>query len=522
MKTTEKTTENARKTLDLHHRGIPNEDLPLLFQEVVSLARRLNSYLWIDSVCIIQDSPEDKKDEISKMSDIFRGALVMVVVVAATAKSPSDSLLRVKPQDQSHTWRTASLVGYQEMEFDVKFRKRASHAHSWTDATWHTTIAQRAWCFQEKLLASHCLVFCRDEVVLECQSCCLCECGGEQEHFSGGEMEPYRQMLLPLAEHDTLAAFAQLPFTEHEPFLDGSLTTFAELPFAEHEPLHLDGPLRYFADAEAAYSFWETAVKTYSGRALSEKGDRLPAISAVASIVAEAIGDPTGDSYLAGLWRDDLLTGLCWAALHDSPDDPRPHQKYIAPTWSWASHPSWVWYPQSDRTRQRDANLDASVLDAWTVLEGQNPCGPVSDGAIVLSALHCDAELTISNNDGHRQSLKLDFGHAEVQKLKYFYYVVDWMCVEPDPNVDRLGGNSRYLRHATDQSQEKQPDCSGTVRLLWLREGICLILTPSHRKKGAYERLGISRKWMYAREHDSFIKMPQTVQRLQRSSITLV
>ena len=75
-----------------------------------------------------------------------------------------------------------------DMDLDVKFRKRVDRAHSYySDAAFFTPIARRAWCFQEKLLASRCLVFCEDEVVWECQSCCMCECSVEQEHFSGGE-----------------------------------------------------------------------------------------------------------------------------------------------------------------------------------------------------------------------------------------------------------------------------------------------------------------------------------------------
>ena len=238
--------EGPNKTLDLHQRGIPNKDLPPLFQEVVALARGVNiPYLWIDSLCIIQDSQEDKEEEMKQMSDIYRGALV--VVVAAWAESPLDSLRRrVKPQPgQSDTWRTASLIRYEEMDLDVKFRKRGWEVlpHRSTDATYDTPIARRAWCFQEKLLASRCLVFQRDEVVWECRSCCLCECSGDQEHLEDMatvRMSRYKQMLLPFAgELETWTAFAQLPFAEHEPF---------------------DGPLKYFADAEAAYSFWKTAV----------------------------------------------------------------------------------------------------------------------------------------------------------------------------------------------------------------------------------------------------------------------
>ena len=57
--------------------------------------------------------------------------------------------------------------------------------------------------------------------------------------------------------------------------------------------------------------------------------------------------------------------------------------------------------------------------------------------------------------------------------------------------------------------------------LLWLDEDLSLILTPSRRKEGAYERLGIFHKrWIKGGMvlNEDF-KMPKTV---QRSRITLV
>ena len=89
--------------------------------------------------------------------------------------------------------------------------------------------------------------------------------------------------------------------------------------------------------------------------------------------------------------------------------------------------------------------------------------------------------------------------------------------VESDTNVDRLDGNPRYLRRATDRPRHEQPDCSGTVRLLWLEKEVTLILTPSRRREGAYERLGIFHpELVYQGE---FIRMPE---RVRRSSVTLV
>ena len=444
----------------------------------------------------LQDSQEDKEEEMIQMSKIYSGALV--VVVAATASSPLDSLLRVKPHPgQSNTWRTASLIRHKEMDLNVKFRKRTGDSHAFTDAKYDTHIGKSPWCFQ-KLLASRCLVFRHDEVVWECQSCFRCECmGGAQENFSVGNAwrKPYQQTLLPLAER---------------------------------EPFQLDGTLNHFADAEAAYSFWETAVENYSGRELSEKTDRLPPISAVASVVAEA----TGDCYLAGLWRNNLLAGLAWvaiypkAALSGCEFGEAPHQEYLAPTWSWASLPRVASY-SSYRTRHScDADLDASVLDAWTDVKKDGwfgrllgPMSEVADGAIILSGVHFDVEMTISEH-GH---IQLDFGYGEVETVCDSNFMasrlLDLKLVEPETNVDR----PRYLRHITDRQTYLQPVCSGAVHLLWLQEGLSLILTPSRRKEGAYERLGIFHpKLVKSLAIGDSIDTPKIPKRVPRSTITLV
>ena len=311
-------------------------------------------------------------------------------------------------------------------------------------------------------------------------------------------MQQYQQMLLPLAgEHDTLTVFAQLPFAEHEPF--------------DRTPKHL-------SNAEEAYSFWETAVNKYSSRTLSVKTDRLSAISAVASVVAEA----TGDRYLAGLWRGDLLAGLAWIAQDSKA---RPHREYIAPTWSWASLPGEAMYP--DRTRYLRGAYQAKVLKASTVWKDFGPSGglygpmsEVADGAIVLSRVHCDVEMTISIDSDHGK-MQLNFENGEVETFHTLLY--PWFqsldCLLADTNFDQLRGNSRYLRRATDQRMGPGP-CSGTVHLLWLTEDISLILTPSEslEKEGAYERLGIFHPWTDEIQKTP-PKMPEWV---PRSEIKLV
>jgi hypothetical protein len=54
------------------------------------------------------------------------------------------------------------------------------------------------------------------------------------------------------------------------------------------------------------YNSWRQLVHIYSGSQLMFEKDRLPAISGLARLYAEALGD----QYLAGLWRKDLHISL--------------------------------------------------------------------------------------------------------------------------------------------------------------------------------------------------------------------
>lgn len=66
--------------------GIETTDLPQTIQDAITCTRNLGlRYLWIDSLCIIQDSDSDKGKEISRMADIYANA--EITISAACAES---------------------------------------------------------------------------------------------------------------------------------------------------------------------------------------------------------------------------------------------------------------------------------------------------------------------------------------------------------------------------------------------------------------------------------------------------
>jgi len=78
-------------TATIHERkeGISMESLPKTFQDAVIITRKLGiEYLWIDSLCILQDSEEDWNREAAKMALVYSGATV--VISADAARSSAD------------------------------------------------------------------------------------------------------------------------------------------------------------------------------------------------------------------------------------------------------------------------------------------------------------------------------------------------------------------------------------------------------------------------------------------------
>ena len=69
----------AVSTLKALQECIEMDDLPLTFKHAIEITRRLGyRYLWIDSLCIVQDSPEDWKTESLTMTTVYRNSTLTI------------------------------------------------------------------------------------------------------------------------------------------------------------------------------------------------------------------------------------------------------------------------------------------------------------------------------------------------------------------------------------------------------------------------------------------------------------
>src|ERR1700733_13859768 len=85
--------KGTKATMKLLKIGIDWNTLTQTFRDAIMLTRKLGfHYIWIDSLCIIQDDENDWRVEASKMAGIYENA---VLVVSATAsRDSSEGLFR--------------------------------------------------------------------------------------------------------------------------------------------------------------------------------------------------------------------------------------------------------------------------------------------------------------------------------------------------------------------------------------------------------------------------------------------
>lgn len=162
----------TKATLEAHKLGIPFNNLSKTSQDAVLIARELSvQYLWIDSLCIVQDSNEDWEVESSKMGEYYRNA---ILTIAATRSkdgrggcfSESNSWL-LQPCPTSNSWTRSPAGGF---EFIRPQKSAWAYASSSSAANTENHLEFRAWCVQERLLSPRLLSYSHEGMNIMCLS----------------------------------------------------------------------------------------------------------------------------------------------------------------------------------------------------------------------------------------------------------------------------------------------------------------------------------------------------------------
>jgi Heterokaryon incompatibility protein (HET) len=318
-------------TLGDKQQRLSMSDLPVAFCDAIEVTRSLEfQYLWIDALCIVQDSEIDKASEIATMDQVYQNA--SVTICAANIARCSQSFLS--------TWIPASYPSpFQLSAIKFPCPDGAMGIIFVEDKPGYSSskepLNQRGWALQERLLSSRLLTFGLHQMYWQCQSAQYCE-GGTVKHFKPQGMERLSHDFFQRNVHGGTSAELQ----------------------------HI-------------YDRWRDIIEDYSPRKFTLSTDMLPALSGIATRFASMLND----SYCAGLWRNDLLNGLAWTAAGDKT---RP-SAYRAPSWSWASIDGGVCYDPRPRTSKIDlVQLTKVVSCEIQPLHPTAPFGEVQAGTIEL------------------------------------------------------------------------------------------------------------------------------------------
>jgi hypothetical protein len=324
--------------------------LPKTFQDAVSVTRQLGlRYLWIDSLCIVQDDPLDKARELSTMHTIYKNATI--VIAAEFPTNVNQGFLLQQPFEEESIKLPFGHEG------GLKGRIHLGPNPSIAE---YEALNTRAWVFQETVLARRLLIYSRKGVIWSCIS----------DHIQSNCFEPRTMNVLVEQIRASRGVFGH-------PGLRGTYGWTDLLP----KKNGVDTPLDLL-------HLWHRLVEAYTPLELTLPHDRLPALAGIAGEFQSMIND----QYVAGLWAKNIDRQLAWSigstGVFNSSSTYCPAD-YRAPSWSWASVTGGVTF-QKQHYGPYDQPLGVQILECHAEpLYKVAPFGQVKSGSLELEAFLC-------------------------------------------------------------------------------------------------------------------------------------
>ena len=306
--------KTVKKNVNERRKLIKFDELPRTFQDAVTVTRKLGvPYLWIDSMCIIQDDIEDCKRESGRMESVFRSAYC--TIAANSANSCEDGFLQpdghpdwlpIKcpaPIPYGHHTYLPCKQGYSLQGTSFCFSEAVQ------DFPLHVEQAElnkRAWAFQERALSCRTIHFTATQTYWECGS-------GIASESAGWILE------------------------NKSPLGSSEFPVCSSRPFWEHQP-----------------SAYEYVFSEYSKLGLAPWKDRPSAIAGLES----RLGMFYRTVSVYGIFERFFHQSLLWHRARDRITPIPEFESGSVPSWSWMAYEGEIAYKAfclpDDATRKND------------------------------------------------------------------------------------------------------------------------------------------------------------------------
>ena len=324
------TTANLKDRM----RSIPMATLPKTFADALLLTRELgHGYIWIDSLCIVQDNAEDWARESARMAEVYQNAVLTISADGAADGSKGLFQTIQIPDSREISLPSQSPTGsglIYARETTLQPGRDHVHVIAQKDSE---PLRKRGWALQEWLLSDRIVHFIRGELLWECKERQFCQCQVISQSSTEWEGQDSR--------------------------------------YISREYYHKKGHM----DRGEGCLDWSKVVHDYTRRQLTLQVDRLPALSGLAAFNRSN----AADDYIAGLWKSDMPGELLWSI--GSVDSER-YKDYYGPSWSWAAINGVVSIHEPEDGNELP--FKCKVLELSAIPATHNPFGALKSGFIKI------------------------------------------------------------------------------------------------------------------------------------------
>jgi hypothetical protein len=428
--------------------GFPKDIMPTFFRDAAMVARSLDiKYLWVDTLCIIQDSKDDWEEQSANMGDIFQSAAI--TIAASSLAHPGVSLFSMrKPHYEAVEFCSDTKGVFDGIVFKAR-KKIMSGIHAKTGRSLDIDpLDERAWALQEKLLSTRLIAFTGAELQWTCQRLKACEC---------------QQRSYP-----TLPLFS----------VPAQMSSMEEC-------------LKWSR-------IWSKIVEEYSCRNLKQVADKLPALSGLAS----KFGSATGFEYVAGLWKETLMYDLSWQCDLGRRE---ASSTLLGPSFSWVSINGGVNYRFARHSYSGTRTYHTEIVDVQYTAIGHGPYSRAAVGSsLTMRGSTVLAILQTSCDDPQEHRLRIGYAsytpctdQRAVCEFSIDVYVNSHKKGESEEkpkNVARIGSVND-----TCQELEKEVLLLSLYSIQFRNDiyQVFLILETSQHNSNIYERIGIGTGKIY-------------------------
>ncbi|TGJ87136.1 hypothetical protein E0Z10_g1598 [Xylaria hypoxylon] len=292
-------------------KSISTDNLPPTFRDAALLVQRLGfRYLWIDSLCIFQDSLSDWHQQTNAMVNIYRNSYCNISAVGSSYNPSTERLFKERTWSRRLLYPFVVKGDFQPFVDDPDDDLSDRRWVGWNNSMWHHEIEKaplstHAWVVQERFLATRVIHFAQNQIFWECLGSIRCGIDPNSTLMT---------MRTTIRFCDTTTEYKSSRLE-----LESYTATDARSGHTSKLGLNL-------------YHEWKAIVSVYTGCKLTKESDRLVALSGIAKMFREI----SGDTYIAGLWKGMIHIDFAWTS-NAIQGIPARRSAFYAPSWSWAS-----------------------------------------------------------------------------------------------------------------------------------------------------------------------------------------